>query len=70
MFIAANFIILECALFHLMVPDIYDIYITMTCTIMLLMMLFKFVENLTKKKLKWAYKYLSRMKLYLLLSEW
>jgi hypothetical protein len=74
MFIATYFINLECALFHLMGPDLYDIYLAMTCTMMLLIMVFKCVKNLclyfkTKNKLKCVYKYLSRMRLALLISE-
>jgi hypothetical protein len=75
MFIATHFINLECALLHMSGPDMHDFYLAMTCTMMLLMMLFKYTKNLcvyfkNKKKLRCAYKYLSRMKLALLLSKW
>jgi hypothetical protein len=47
----------------------------MTCSMVLLMILFEGIKNVsvyfkTKNKLKCVYKYLSRMKLTLLLSEW
>jgi hypothetical protein len=75
MFIATNFINLECELSYMMVPELYDVYLAMICTMMLLMMLLQCIKNMgvyfkTKKKLKCVYKYLSRMKLALLLSEW
>jgi hypothetical protein len=75
MFIATHFINLECALSYMIIPDIYNIYLEMICTMMLLMIFFKCIKNLglylkTKKKLKFAYKYLSRTQLALLLSGW
>jgi hypothetical protein len=55
--------------------ELFDVYLEMTCTMVLLMLLSEGIKNLsvyfkTKKKLKYIYKYLSRMKLALLLSEW
>jgi hypothetical protein len=55
--------------------DLYDVYLGMICSMMLLMLLLKCIKSMgvnfkTKKKLKCVYKYLSRIKLDLLLSEW
>jgi hypothetical protein len=75
MFIATHLINLGRALSYIIGPDIYDIYLPMPCTMMLLMILLKCAKNLglyfkTRKKFKCAYKYLTRMKLDILLSEW
>jgi hypothetical protein len=75
MFIATHFINLECALSYMIGSEIFDVYLAMTCSMVLLILLFEGIKNLsvyfkTKKKLKCVYKYLSRMKLALLLSEW
>jgi hypothetical protein len=53
--------------------ELYDVCLEMAFTMMLLMMLLKCIKNMgvyfkTKKKLKCVYKYLSRIKLSLLIS--
>jgi hypothetical protein len=75
MFIATHLINLECVFRHIMGPDVYDVYVVMTCTLMLLMMFLKITKSMcvyfrTKQKLKFTYKYMLRMKLALLLREW
>jgi hypothetical protein len=72
MFIATHFINLECVFYHVLGPALYDVYLAMTCTMILLIMFLKFTKSMcmyfrTKQKLKVAYKYLSRIKLALLL---
>jgi hypothetical protein len=56
-------------------PDLFDVYLEMSCSMVLLILLIQGINNLSvyfkaKKKLKCVYKYLSRMKLALLLYEW
>jgi hypothetical protein len=75
MFIATHFINLECALSYMICSEIFDVYLAMTCSMVLCILLFEGIKNLsvyfkTKKKLKCVYKYLSIMKLALPLSEW
>jgi hypothetical protein len=75
MFIATHLINLECALSYMIGSEIFDVYLAMTCSMVLLILLFEGIKNLsvyfkTKKKLKFVYKYLSRMNLALLLYEW
>jgi hypothetical protein len=75
MCIATYFINLECALSYLKGSELFEVYLAMTCSMVLLMLLFEGVNNLsvyfeTKKKLKCVSKFLLRMKMTLLLSEW
>jgi hypothetical protein len=75
MFIATHFINLECALSYMIGSEIFDVYLAMTCSMVLLILLFESIKNLsvyfkTKKKLKCVYRYLSRMKQALILYEW
>jgi hypothetical protein len=54
--------------------ELFDVYLAMTCAMVFLIFLFEVINNVsvyfkTKKKLKCVYKYLSRMKLALLISE-
>jgi hypothetical protein len=74
-FIATHFINLECALSCMIGPELFDVYLEMACSVVLLILLIQGIKNLNvyfkaKKKLKCVYKYLSRMKLALLLYEW
>jgi hypothetical protein len=74
MFIATYFINLECALSYMIDSEIFEVYLAMTCSMVLLILFSEGIKNLsvyfkTKNKLKCVYKYLSRMKLALLLSE-
>jgi hypothetical protein len=55
--------------------ELFDVYLAMECSMVLLILLIQGINNLSvyfkaKKKLKCVYKYLSRMKLALLLYEW
>jgi hypothetical protein len=56
-------------------PALFDVYLTMACSMSLLILLIQGIKNLSvyfkaKKKLKCVYRYLSIMKLVLLLYEW
>jgi hypothetical protein len=75
MFIATYFINLTCALSYIIGSELFEVYLGMTCSMVLLMLFFEGIKNLsmyfkTKKKLKCVYKYLFIMKLALLLSDW
>jgi P2-related tail formation protein len=55
--------------------ELFDVYLAMACSVVLLIILIQGINNLNvyfkaKKKLKCVYKYLSRMKLALLIYEW
>jgi hypothetical protein len=75
MFIATHFINLECAFSCMMSTELFDVYLAMACSLVLMIMLMPGIKRLneyfkTRKKLRCLYEYLSRMKLSLLLYEW
>jgi hypothetical protein len=54
-FIATHFINLDCALSYMIGSELFDVYLEMACTMVLLMLLFKGIKNMsvyfkTKKK--------------------
>jgi hypothetical protein len=74
-FIATHFLNLECALTFIIGPELFDVYLAMACSMVLLILLIQGIKNLSvyfkaKKKLKCVYKYLLRMKIALLIYEW
>jgi hypothetical protein len=74
-FIATHFINLECAFSCMISPELFDVYLEMACSVVLMILLIPGIKSLTEyfkanKKLKCFYKYMSRMKLTLLLYEW
>jgi hypothetical protein len=74
MSISTHFINLECALSYMIIYELFEVYLAMSCYMVLLMLLSEGIKNVsvyfkTKKKLKCVYKYLLIMKLYLILSE-
>jgi hypothetical protein len=65
-FIATHFINLECAFSCMISPELFDVYLAMVCSVVLMILLIQGVKRLNeyfkaKKKLKCFYKYLSRM---------
>jgi hypothetical protein len=75
LFISIYFTNLECAFSCMISTDIFDVYLAMACSPVLMILLIPVIKRLTeyfkaKKKLKCLYKNLSRMKLALLLYEW
>jgi hypothetical protein len=47
MFIATHFINLECALSYMIGSEIFDVYLAMTCSMVLLILLFEGIKNLS-----------------------